>query len=464
MLDLRFYGAAQTTTGSMHIIEFDGKKILLDCGLVQGKRKESFELNRHFPFDPKEIHALVLSHSHIDHSGKIPALVKQGFKGKIYATGATCDLCEVMLRDSAFLQERDVEFVNKRRKKQGKNLFESLYDQEDVDRSLELFTPIDYHTGVEIAKGLELNFNDAGHILGSAVSILDYKRDGKKRRLVFTGDLGQNNTPLLRDPEPVPDTDVLITESTYGDRDHPSRENIRGRLKDYITFIYQHRSKLIIPAFSVGRTQQLLYILNELVESHAVPAIPVFVDSPLSKKATEITEHHQECYNNNLMGNLLRGDDPFKFPGLQFTNSVEDSMKLNDAKGPMIIISASGMCEGGRILHHLRNSISNPLNIILITGFQAENTLGRRIVEKAPIIKIFGEEHELRSTVFTINGLSGHADRKGLCDYAATLGNVEQAFCVHGEKEYCEAHVESLRKLGIPSVHMPVQGQLYRNV
>ena len=465
MINLRFFGAAQTTTGSMHLIECNGRKILLDCGLLQGKRKESFEENRHLPFNPLDIDAIVLSHAHIDHCGKIPALVKQGYRGPIYATPATRDLADVLLRDSAFLQEKDVEFVNKRRARQGKNLFELLYDQADVETTVGLFKTIEYGVTREIAPGLKLTYNDAGHILGSATCTLDYDRGGKPRRLLFTGDLGQSNTPFLRNPVSIPDVDVLITESTYGDRNHPSRENIMGRIKDYIGFISQHKSKLIIPAFSVGRTQQILFVLNELIEHQVIPPIPVYVDSPLSQKATEIHRNHIECFNEKTQALLRSGDDPFRFPGLRFTASVDDSKKLNDAKGPMIIISASGMCEGGRIQHHLANAISDPLNIILIAGFQAENTLGRQIVDGKPVVKIFGEEHELRATVFTINGLSAHADSTGLTQFASSLGSsVKQAFCVHGEPAYCEAHKKSLEGIGIPQVNIPVTGQLFENV
>lgn len=465
MVNLRFVGAARTTTGSMHIVECGDKKIMLDCGLIQGKRKESFELNRNCQVNPSSIDAIILSHAHIDHSGRIPALVKQGFRGKIFATSATCDLCGVMLKDSAFLQERDVEFVNKKRRKQGKVLFEPLYTEEDVDDAMSLFVPVDYHKSFSPVNNLSVMLADAGHILGSASVVIDYKREQKDRRLLFTGDIGQKNKPLLKDPETVPDVNVLITESTYGDRDHPTSENIIGRLKDYITYICQHKSKMIIPAFSVGRTQQLLYFLNYLFENKIVPNIPVYVDSPLSKKATEITEKHQECFNDNVLEFYKKGDDPFKFANLHYTNTVEDSMKLNDMSGPMIIISASGMCEGGRVLHHLKNSITNPMNIVLITGFQAENTLGRRIVECNPQIKIFGDLYDLNATVYTINGLSGHADRTGLTQYASALGkSIEHAFCVHGELEYCTAHQTNLSSIGIPTVDIPVPGQLFKNV
>ncbi len=464
MINLRFYGATQTTTGSMHLVECGDKRILMDCGLVQGKRKESFEANRTLPFVPRDIDAIVLSHAHIDHCGRIPALVRQGFRGPIYATPATSDLAAVLLRDSAYLQERDVEFVNKRRAKQGKNLFELLYDQADVDETVKLFSTFDYGEQRQIVPGLKLTFNDAGHILGSATCTLDYEKAGVPRRLLFTGDLGQRNTPFLNDPVVVPDVDVLITESTYGDRDHPSRENIRGRLKDYIGFVCQHQSKLVIPAFSVGRTQQILYVLNDLVETGAIPSVPVFVDSPLSKKATDIHQNHESCFNERTRAMLREGNDPFHFAGLRFTSSVDESKALNEAKGPMVIISASGMCEGGRILHHLKNTIADPRNLILITGFQAEHTLGRRIVNGDSEIRILGEEYPLRATVYTVNGLSAHADRTGLLDFTRAMGTVKRAFCVHGEMDYCEAHRDSLLNLGVKRVDIPVSGQLFENV
>jgi metallo-beta-lactamase family protein len=465
MLNLRFHGAVQTTTGSMHMIEYNGRKILLDCGLVQGKRKESFEQNRNIPFKVSDIDAIVLSHAHIDHCGRIPALVRLGFNGKVYCTPATRDLAEIMLSDSAFLQEKDVEYVNKKRARQGKVLFELLYDQNDVLRTMKLFEPVDYGVQKEILPNLKLTFNDAGHILGSATCTLDYLKDGKPRRLLYTGDLGQKDTPFLSNPEVVEDVNVLITESTYGDRDHPTRDNVCGRIKDYIELIIQHKSKLIIPAFSVGRTQQLIYVFNLLLERKSIPVIPVYVDSPLSLKATEIHQKHICCYNERTQAMLRANEDPFKFPGLKFTQSVEESMALNDAKGPMVIISASGMCEGGRIQHHLKNNIEDSSNIILITGFQAEHTLGRRIVERQPVVRIFGEDYELKSTVFTINELSAHADRTALTDFSKDLGkSVQRAFCVHGDESHCNAHKENLENIGIPRVDVPVSGQLFENV
>ena len=465
MLNLQFFGAAQTTTGSMHLVDWDGHLFLLDCGTLQGHRKETFERNRNFPFRPADIEAVVLSHAHVDHSGNLPTLVRQGFRGRIYATPATIDLCDLMLRDSAHIQKNDVERVNRWRKAQHKVPFELLYEEEDVDRTMQLFTPVDYHEPVELAKGLRMTFYNAGHILGAAQVCLDYERGGKPRRLLFSGDIGQRNMPILQDPETVPGVDVLLTECTYGDRNHPTEESVSARLRDYVSFICQHNSKLIVPAFSVGRTQQLLFYLNNLVERHKIDPIPVYVDSPLAHKATGVYRRHPECYNERAQALVAAGDDPFRFPGLHFTASVEDSMALNTTPGPMAIIAASGMCEAGRVLHHLKNNATDPLNIVLIVGFQAEGTLGRRIVEGIKVLKIFNEEYKLRASVFTINALSGHTDRTGLRAYAAALRpRLQHAFCVHGEPEYCEAHAQQLRELGIPKVEIPVRGQKYQNV
>lgn len=465
MLNLRFVGAARTTTGSLHSVEYDGHRVLVDCGLLQGHRKESFEANRAMPFPAESVDAIVLSHAHIDHSGRLPAFVKAGYRGPIYATPATRDLCEVMLRDSAFLQARDVEYVNKTRRKQGKRPFELLYDEDDVADTMALFRPMPYGETREIVPGLRATLRDAGHILGSASVTFDYDKWGKRRRLLFTGDLGQTHTPFLRDPEPVEGVDALVTECTYGDRDHPPAANVEGRLMDYLRFICQHRSKLIVPAFSVGRTQQLLYILNKMEESGKLPPIPIYVDSPLSKAATEIHRRHAECFNDATRAMLAKGDDPFDFRGLKFLTTVEESMSLNAKEGPMVVISASGMCEGGRILHHLKNGIENPLNIVLITGFQAESTLGRKLVDGVSPVRIYGEEKTPKATIYTINGLSAHADRTGLTAFAKALGpTVRRAFCVHGEEAYCEAHRQNLLGIGIRRVDIPEKGQLFEDV
>ncbi len=465
MLNLHFHGAAQTTTGSMHIVEWNRRRILLDCGTLQGHRKETFERNRHFPFNPKDIDAVFLSHAHIDHSGNLPTLVKQGFHGPIYATPATIDLCDIMLHDSAHIQETDVARVNRRRIAERRTPFEVLYDESDVDSTMRLFRPLPYHETLEVLPGLKVTLYNAGHLLGAAAICLDYERGRKPRRLLFSGDIGQNGMPILEGPEAVPRVDVLLTECTYGDRDHPVEDSVEARLRDYVSFACRHHSKIIVPTFSVGRTQQLLFFLNRLVERGKIPAIPIIVDSPLAHNATRIYRAHPECFNPRARALLESGDDPFRFPGLRFTATAAESMELNTQSGPMMILAASGMCEAGRVLHHLKNNAGNPLTTVLFVGFQAEGTLGRRIVDGADVIQVFGEEYPMNATVYTINALSGHADRRGLKAYAAALlPSLKQAFCVHGEPAYCEAHAAQLRDLGIRDIQIPAPGQKFENV
>ncbi|MBM4036656.1 MAG: MBL fold metallo-hydrolase, partial [Planctomycetes bacterium] len=371
-MQIRFLGAVRTTTGSMHLLSANGARVLLDCGLFQGKRKEAFERNRNLPFDAATIDAVVLSHAHIDHSGNLPTLASRGFRGPVYATPATVDLCDIMLRDSAHLQELDVEFVNKRRARQGKNPFEPLYRLEDVEQLMKQFEPVPYGLPTEVAKGVTVTFHDAGHILGSAVTELAARENGSTRRIVFTGDLGRPGMPILRDPEAVAGADVLITESTYGNRVHPPHEDVQAKLAGLVNDVCRLGSKLIIPSFSVGRTQQLLFYLDQLHRKRGICRLPVFVDSPLSTRATEVHERHAECFDEETLAQIRRGDSPFDFPELHFTASVEESKALNARPGPMVIISASGMCEAGRILHHLRNNIGDPNNVVLFVGFQAE--------------------------------------------------------------------------------------------
>lgn len=466
-MDLTFFGAAQTTTGSMHLVEANGLRILLDCGLYQGNRKEAFERNRNLPFDPATLDAVVLSHAHIDHSGNLPTLARRGFRGKVYCTPATEELCDIMLRDSAYLQSRDLEFVNKKRAKQGKNLFEPLYEQEDVSRILGRFQPEPLKRMVEIGSGVSLVFHNAGHILGSALVQLDVKgRDGRSRRLLFTGDLGQPDQPILRDYDYPQGADVLLIESTYADRDHPSAEDVKGRLKGFIEDIHQQRSKLVIPAFSVGRTQQILYYLNRLTEERRIPPTSVYVDSPLSLKATQVYAKHRECYDEDASDILRQGIDPMKFPGLKFVETPEQSKALNDVPGPMVIIAASGMCEGGRVLHHLQRTVGDPRNVILIVGFQAENTLGRRIVERQSPLRILGDEFVLNARVHTINALSAHADRKALMRWFDAIKGerLARVFAVHGEPEKVEAMTALVRAHGVADVSAPVPGQVFRDV
>lgn len=459
-MKITFFGAVREVTGSMHLLAVNGSQVLLDCGLCQGKRKEAFERNRNLPFDAGSIDACVLSHAHIDHSGNLPTLVNRGFGGRIFATPATVDLCDIMLRDSVHLQLRDVEYVNEKRAKQGKNLFEPLALPEDVDRVMERFESVPYETTKEVVSGLRITFHDAGHILGSAVTTIDFKGKNAASRLLFTGDLGRKDMPILKDPVVAHDVDCLMTESTYGNRLHPAREDVKRALKALIWKVMERRSKLVIPSFSVGRTQQLVYFLRELYKEGEIPLLPVYVDSPLSSRATEVYEKHRECYDQETMRIIRRGDDPFAFRGLTYITEVDDSKELNDAEGPIVIISASGMCEGGRILHHLKNSIEDSRNVILFVGYQAENTFGRRIVQHQEPIRIFGEEYKLRAEVHSIEALSAHADRNELLDYFREMGpKVRQAFIVHGEMEEATSFSESLRQLGARNVTIPERGQ-----
>lgn len=462
-MKVTFFGAAQTTTGSLHLVEANGKRILLECGLYQGHRKEAFEKNRHLPVDPATIDAVILSHAHVDHSGNLPQLARKNFRGKVYCTPATRDLCEIMLRDSLYLQSRDLEIVNEKRKKQGKNLFEPLYEEEDVETIMRCFQPELLKRQVDLGNGVSFTFHCAGHILGSAMVQIDVKSEGtggRSKRLLFSGDLGQPNQPILRDPETPQGADAILIESTYADRDHPTSEDVKGRLKAFMDDIIQLRSKLIIPAFSVGRTQQILYYLNRLEEQGRLPRIPIYVDSPLSLKATQVYKRHRECYDEDACDILRSGVDPMLVPGVQFIESPAQSMKIDQEAGPMVIIAASGMCEGGRVLHHLQCTVEDSRNIILIVGFQAEGTLGRQLVERAKTVKILGDEYKLQARVHTINALSAHADRRELMGWFDQVkGNAKQVFAIHGEPEKVDAMCALVKAHGVANVHDPVPGE-----
>jgi metallo-beta-lactamase family protein len=458
-MKIQFLGAVRTVTGSMHLLTVNGSRILLDCGLFQGRRQEAFERNRNLPFDAKHIDTLVLSHAHIDHSGNIPSLVKSGFQGNIYATSATRDLCSAMLRDSGHIHESDVRYVNKKREKKGLPPVEPLYTVEDATASMEYFVSVGYNRPMPVAPGVTANFRDAGHILGSAVSVLDIEEGGERRRLLFSGDLGRDGMPILRDPVVVDDVDHLIIESTYGDRVHDPVETADDQLRDVILDTYTRGGKVIVPAFSVGRTQELVYALHRLIEERDLPSLPIYVDSPLSVNVTEIFRLHPECYDEEVKEFMASGSirDPFGFHRLSYIRSVEASKELNFLREPAIIISASGMCEAGRILHHLKNNIEDPRNTVLIVGWQAPYTLGRRLVERRPVVKIFGEEYELNARVRTINGFSAHADRPALLDYVRRMraSTIKSAFVVHGEEASSLALAEGLRELGVERAVVP---------
>lgn len=432
-------------------MEVNGQRILLDCGLYQGRRKDAHEVNCCFPhFDPKSIDHVVLSHAHIDHSGNLPNLTSKGFEGNIYATFGTRDLCAIMLGDSARIQQSDAEWMNKHRKREGKSLIEPLYSPIDAELCLRQFVNIGYNRKMMIAKGVEMTFIDAGHILGSAQIILDIEdeADGKKKRLLFSGDVGRGGNDLLRDPVASEDVDYVLMESTYGGREHELGTGADDRVAEILTRALKKGGKVIIPSFAVERTQQLLYVLHQLFKSGAVPETPVYVDSPLAVNATEIFRLHKECFNEEVYEVLFERDNPFGFEGLTLIRSVAKSKALNDDRSQSIVISASGMCEAGRILHHLKNNIEDPKNTILFVGYCAENTLGYRIREKHEKVKIFGKEYKLRANVEIMDSFSGHADHSELLDYfKAIKGSKKKVWLVHGETTRSEALCEALKEV-----------------
>lgn len=450
-MQLTFYGAARTVTGSQHMVEVNGQRILLDCGLYQGRRSEAAERNRHLPFPAHEVDVMVLSHAHIDHSGNIPNLVKSGYDGEIVTTYATRDLCATMLLDSGHIQEKDVEFVNKKRKKRGEMPVEPIYTQEDAVKSLDYFTSQSYHRPRQIAPGVTLTFLDAGHMLGSAIVVLDIEdRDAHRDvRLVFSGDVGREGIPIIRDPQTVESADILIMESTYGDRLHPPYAESDKDLERIINQTYQRGGLIIVPAFAVGRTQQLVYSLNRLADAGDIPRLPIYVDSPLAVNATAVYRMHPECYDDEIRSFILGENgqrEAFDFGHLIYTRSVEESKKLNFLREPAIIISASGMAETGRILHHLKNHIEDPKNTVLITSWQAPDTLGRKLVEKLPTINIFGEPYQNRAHLEVLNGFSGHADHDELLDWVGAIKDKpRRTFLVHGEEKAAFALAESLK-------------------
>ncbi len=460
---LTFWGAAQTVTGSMHHLEAAGKRILLDCGLYQGRRHEAFERNSQFPFPVSSIDAVLLSHAHIDHSGNLPTLVHHGYTRPIYATPATVDLCLPMLADSAFLQQRDVEFCNRRREYRrsiGRDdrECESLYLPGDAENTYPLFCRVPLGQEKDVAPGLRYRTYEAGHMLGSTSVVIE--ADGV--RLAFSGDVGRKNLPILRDPVTPEPVDYLIMESTYGDRLHKPIENVNARLTDVVNRTAARGGKIIVPSFAVGRTQQLVMALHQLMDAHAIPSIPIFVDSPLAVNVTEVFRKHPECYDEETRKFLTEGDDPFGFSRLRYIRDANESKALNDLRGPFLVLAASGMCEGGRILHHLRNNISDPRNTVLITGFQAENTLGRKIVNGDREVPIFGEPVELRAEVVSLNELSGHADQHELIEWMRPLApTLRKVFLVHGEPAQAAALAELIRKEFRIEVQVPSRGHSF---
>jgi metallo-beta-lactamase family protein len=454
-----FWGATRTVTGSMHRVDARGRVLLLDCGLYQGRRAESYHRNREFPFRVKEVDAVLLSHAHIDHCGNLPNLVRQGFSGTVYATPATRALAAVMLGDAAKIHEEDAAYLNRHREK-GTPKVEPLYDGRDVYRTLLLFKAVPYDTPVEVGPGLEATFVDAGHLLGSAMIGVRIDGPGGERRLTFTGDLGRPGLPILRDPEPLPMGDLLISESTYGGHTHEPVEETAERLGEVVRRTAERGGKVLIPAFAVGRTQTVVYFLHQLVNAGRLPDLPVYVDSPMATRATEVFRSHPECFNEYTLRLLGEHPDLFGERWVRYVDKVHESIALNEKREPCVIIAASGMCEAGRILHHLKHNVDDPRSTILIVGFQAPETLGRRLVERRPAVRILGQTLPLRAEVVVLNGLSSHADHGGLLRSLGPLaGTARQVRLVHGELERAAALAEGLRAAGFAGVAIPDRGE-----
>ena len=463
-MQVEFVGAVGgNVTGSRHIVHTEHARILLDCGLFQGRRSETIERNRDLGFRARDIDVMVLSHAHIDHSGALPRLYRQGFRGSIYCTPATRDLCAAMLEDSAEIQAQDAAYINRKIAKNGADMqpVEPLYNQKDVVGTLELMVSVPYHRPQQIADGVTLTYYDAGHVLGSGMVALDVDVVGEQRRLVFSGDLGRRNMPLLRDPEVPPGASCLLMESTYGDRTHDPIEQMEDELHDVITRTIGRGGKLIVPSFALERAQEVIYALKQLKDRGRLPDVPVYVDSPLTVKLTDVFRIHPDCFDAETRKILLEGDSPFDFDGLRYVSSVEDSKGIDRRDEPCVVISASGMCEFGRVVHHLVSAIENRENTVLIVGYQAQHTLGRRLVEQRPRVRIFGVERERRAEVVVLNGFSAHAGQDDLLEYAEAVreaGPLRQIALVHGEDQPRNTLRGLLEERGFPSVHTPVRG------
>lgn len=440
-MNLTFHGAAGGVTGSLHILDHEGKRYLVDCGMFQGRRKEAEAKNRDFPFDAASIDAVILSHAHIDHSGRLPLLVKNGFHGPIYTTPATADLCDAMLRDTAHIAEADADFVNRHHPHD--KPVDPLFTMEDAARTVELFRPVRYHKVTEIGPGLNIQLFDAGHILGSASIVLT----AGNLKIAFSGDVGRPGLPIIRDPESLPPVDYLIMESTYGARKHPEPGDAIAHLEQAVKRTIARGGRLIVPAFAVGRTQQLVLMLHQLINEHRIPPVPMFVDSPLALNVTEVFRRHPECFDEEVNRYLQGHEDPFGFKRLTYIRNVNESKKLNDMRGPFVVISASGMCEAGRILHHLYNNIRNSRNTILLTGYQAENTLGRKLQDGWKNVRIFGIPTRVEAEIDSIEALSAHADAEELLTWMQPMiPRLRRVFLVHGEGPQSQSLADEIHK------------------
>jgi metallo-beta-lactamase family protein len=453
-----FWGATQTVTGSMHQLAANGKTILLDCGLFQGRRAESVRRNREFPFRAKDIDAVVLSHAHIDHCGNLPNLVKRGFAGPIYCTPATRALAGVMLGDSAKIQEEDADYLNRKRDK-GEPKVQPIYDARDVFRTLTRLQAVRYGERFAIGKGVEVSFADAGHLLGSATVSVHIDTPAGVRRLTFTGDVGRPGLPILCAPEPLPPCDLLVSESTYGGHTHEPVDETAEQLGAVVKRTAARGGRVVIPAFAVGRTQTVVYFLHQLISAGKLQPLPIFVDSPMATRASEVFRAHPECFNADLLALLTTQPDVFGERHVRYVETVNESVKLNARPGPCVVISSSGMCEAGRVLHHLKHGLGNPLNTVLIAGYQAKDTLGHRLVEGRPEVRILGRTVPVRAEVVVLNGLSSHADHGDLLRTLGPLGGGTRVRLVHGEPDRAAKLAEGLKGIGFADVAIPERGE-----
>lgn len=460
MSTIHFLGAAREVTGSMHLVESAGQRVLIDCGLFQGHRQEARARNRDLPREALAADAVILTDAHVDHCGNLPSLVKAGFRGAIWATPATRDLAAHMLRDSARIQENDARWLNRKLADEpGFVPIEPLYSEEDALAAMARFISVPYHTQFAPAPGFSARFLDAGHILGSAQVVLDLGGDqAARRRVAFTGDLGRPGLPLLRDPETPTEVDHLVMESTYGGRAHPSLADARDELARVVTATAARGGKIVVPAFALGRSQELLYVLHQLHREGRIPELPTFVDSPLATRVTEVFKLHGECFDAEARRFFEQNGSPFAFRSLRYVESVEESMRLNELAGPAIIIAASGMCESGRVLHHLRNTMGDERNTILIVGFMAQHTLGRRLVERRRRVRVLGVERDLFAQVVTLNALSAHADKDDLRRHALAVRPRRRTFLVHGEPDAQAPLRATLERDGL-DVAVPERGE-----
>jgi len=452
-----FHGAAHTVTGSQHLLEINGQRLLLDCGLYQGRRDESYERNLKFSHDPRKVDAVLLSHAHIDHCGNLPNLVDDGFDGPIYATRATVDLATIMMADSGRIQESDADFVNKKRYARGEAPIEPLYTEADAVAAAKLFRGVNYDEAFEPIPGVVARFVEAGHILGSAAISLEIEEKGRKIRFWFSGDIGRYSLPLLRDPVLPEAADYLLMESTYGDKSHADPTAAFDEFREVVKRTVNRGGKLIIPAFAVGRTQEIVYHLNTMMQNGDVPGIPVYVDSPLAVNASDVFRRHPECFDVETRQFVELARHPaLDFKMLTYIRSVEESKALNERKEPMVIISASGMAETGRILHHLKNNIEDPRNTVCIVSWQAPHTLGRQLADREKQVRIFGEVYNRKAEVATIGGLSGHAGQDLLIKYAVNVKEtVKKIFLVHGEEKQAGILTDKLKEQNLREIYYP---------